>query len=400
MNVVDGVLLKSKLFAAPLPGGVGRHASESPMKTKQLRIVTSALLITIGSAWIGASDRPSKALPIYSRRFGVSCDTCHTVAPALNKFGLAFQANHFNWTAGKPPHNRLGLDALPISVLDTYDSVRNNTFNFTTDEFSSFELFASNGFVTNHGATGGYFVDYYTGRGNFVWGQLGNAFVSLPVAGRRGEAAITFGQFSPMMYQYDGLNSLLHAQPAALSTGADAFSLTAPIPGVRAEYFNGRGRGTANGLYVNAGIPFTGTLTFNNHSQVDGPRGFYVDAFERRDTYSYGLYSYRHDSNHTESLVGTYTPCPWANVTAAASEGRDVNGSGHQYSVQADLTPREDIGATVRLENTESPFEASTTFPVLGLTYYPGRQHVIRVLGQTIQNPHNRSSAIFLYGQF
>src|SRR3569833_2386846 len=330
-----------------------------------------------GSAWIGASNHPSKARPIYSRRYCVDCETCHTVAPALNKFGMAFQANHFNWTAGKPPHHRQGLDAIPISVLDTYDSVRDNTFNTTTDEFNSFELFASNGFVTNHGDPGGYFVDYYTGRGNFVWGQLGNAFVSLPVAGRHGEVAVTAGQFSPMTYQFEALNSLPRALPSALSTGADAFSLTAPIPGVRLEYFDGRGQGTANGNYVNVGIPYAGTLTFNNQSQVDGPHGIYVDAFRRQDKYSYGAYGYWHDGNHTETLVGTYDPCPYVNMLAAAAGGHDVNGGSHQYSLQADVTPRDVVGFTARLESTESAFQSSTTYPVFALTYYPGRQKYV-----------------------
>src|SRR3569833_2619793 len=235
-----------------------------------------------GSAWIGASNHPSKARPIYSRRYCVDCETCHTVAPALNKFGMAFQANHFNWTAGKPPHHRQGLDAIPISVLDTYDSVRDNTFNTTTDEFNSFELFASNGFVTNHGDPGGYFVDYYTGRGNFVWGQLGNAFVSLPVAGRHGEVAVTAGQFSPMTYQFEALNSLPRALPSALSTGADAFSLTAPIPGVRLEYFDGRGQGTA---YVNGGGgggPGAGARAGGGRAGGGGPRGGGGGAGRRR----------------------------------------------------------------------------------------------------------------------
>src|SRR3569833_2497594 len=289
-----------------------------------------------GSAWIGASNHPSKALPIYSRRYGVDCETCHTVALALNKFGMAFQANHFNWTAGKPPHHRQGLDAIPISGLDTYDSVRDNTFNTTTDEFNSFELFASNGFVTNHGDPGGYFVDYYTGRGNFVWGQLGNAFVSLPVAGRHGEVAVTAGQFSPMTYQFEALNSLPRALPSALSTGADAFSFFVLFLGVCLVFFVGRGLGSANGNNVNVGIPYAGTLTYNNQSQVDGQHGIYVSAFRRQDKYTYGAYGYWHVVKLTVSLVVTFYPFPYVNMLAAAAGGHDVNVGSHQYSLQAD----------------------------------------------------------------
>ena len=40
------------------------------------------------------------ALPVYARKYHVPCQTCHTVVPRLNPFGLAFQANHFNWPGG------------------------------------------------------------------------------------------------------------------------------------------------------------------------------------------------------------------------------------------------------------------------------------------------------------
>lgn len=371
------------------------------MKLSNTKLITAALLVCAASAWTGSSDSSkTHALPIYTRRFGVSCDTCHTVAPALNSFGLAFQANHFNWPDGKPPQNRLGLAAIPISGLATYSSVRDNTFNLTTDQFDSLELFASTGFKYDHGMEGGYFVDYFAGTGNFIWGELGDAFVSVPVAGPHGEAAVTVGQFSPMMYQYDALNSLPRSIPAALSTGADAFSLTSPLPGVRLEYFDARGRGTANGDYLNFGVPFTGELTLSNQSQVDGPRGYYADAFRRQEQYSYGLYAYRHDENHTETLIGTYAPCPVVDMLAAAGEGHDITGSSHEYSLQADYIPRGDVGVTARLESTESAFEPTTTYPVFALTYYPGRQNIVRVVGQTIQNAHDRTTALFLYGQF
>jgi hypothetical protein len=369
------------------------------MKNKNT-IVTIALSCSVASAWFGSDIRPSKALPIYSRRYGVDCNTCHSVAPRLNAFGLAFQANHFNWPVGKPPEQRLGVDAFPVSGLATYSSVRNNTANFTKSEFNSLELFASNGFSIDKGKQGGYFVDYFTGTGDAEWGVLGDAFVTAPLAGRLGEFAVTVGQFTPLTYQYDSLNSLPRSIPAALSTGADSFALTLPTPGVRLEYFDNRKQGTANGTYVNAGIPYSGFLAFNNQSQVDGPHGFYADVFRRQDTFSYGAYGYWHDANRIDTLLATFDPCPCLGFLAAASEGQDQFGSSHEYSVQADYMPREDIGVTARIDSTTSKFVPSTTYPVLAFTYYPGRQHVIRLLGQTIQNPHNRTSALFVFGQF
>jgi hypothetical protein len=34
---------------------------------------------------LGASD--AKAMPLFARKFGVGCETCHTTIPALNETG-------------------------------------------------------------------------------------------------------------------------------------------------------------------------------------------------------------------------------------------------------------------------------------------------------------------------
>jgi len=75
--------------------------------------VTSCVLVGLLVSAGLISGRPSRALPAYSRRYGVSCQTCHSIPPRLNRFGLAFQANHFNWLGGLPPAYHAALAALP-----------------------------------------------------------------------------------------------------------------------------------------------------------------------------------------------------------------------------------------------------------------------------------------------
>src|SRR2546423_9472743 len=91
------------------------------------------------------TDRSAAALPEFSRKYGVGCQTCHTVPPRLNLYGLAFQANHFNEPDGQPMlHAR--SSAVPISGLLTASMVDDRSARHTDTNFRSLELFSSDGF--------------------------------------------------------------------------------------------------------------------------------------------------------------------------------------------------------------------------------------------------------------
>ena len=141
--------------------------------------------------------RPGQALPIYARRYEVTCDTCHTVVPALNAFGQAFQANHFNWPGGHPPAHKLLLQAFPISGLATFSQTHLQGNGTTSGDFRTLELYLSDGFSLGGPRDGGYFVDDFAAINAVRAGNLENAFLSLPVAGAQGQLALTAGQYTP-----------------------------------------------------------------------------------------------------------------------------------------------------------------------------------------------------------
>jgi hypothetical protein len=39
-------------------------------------------------------SRPAAAIPAFARKYGTSCQTCHTIFPKLNPFGEAFRRNN------------------------------------------------------------------------------------------------------------------------------------------------------------------------------------------------------------------------------------------------------------------------------------------------------------------
>ena len=61
--------------------------------TKQLGIVFAAL---IGCVVLFDASR-AQAIPAFARRYEKSCQTCHTVYPALTPFGEAFRRNGYRF---------------------------------------------------------------------------------------------------------------------------------------------------------------------------------------------------------------------------------------------------------------------------------------------------------------
>jgi hypothetical protein len=363
-------------------------------------VVTTTLAVSLLSAWFGAAQTPVRALPIYARRYAVTCDTCHTVVPSLNGFGMAFQANHFVWPAGEPPADNLGFNAFPISGISVYSSVRDETHQQTAASVDYARLFASNGFALRGGRPGGYFIDYYTNIGNHLPGYLDNAFVSAPVVGAHGQLAVTIGQFAPVMYQFDQINSGTQTQPAALTAGAGYFSYLSAGPGVRLDYFSNRGLGTANGDYLDIGIPYAGHLAFTSVSRWDGPQGAYVHAFRRDGTLTYGALAYTHDADALETLLATYQPTTRVALLGAATAGHIAGMSSTQASLQATWTENSSLALTARLDSMSGNQQPSEVYPVVNLTYYPGHQNVLRLVGESVQDRLARSDAVYVFVQY
>jgi hypothetical protein len=362
-------------------------------------IAISPLVALVASFY---PQRASHALPIYARRYDVSCDTCHSVAPRLNKFGLAFQANHFRWPGGEPPAHRETLSAIPISALATFSRVDETTFHFTsTNFFDTLDLFASDGFtLSGPERAGGYFIDdtaIIQGGGN---GQLQNAFVSVPIAGSQGQFALTAGQFSPMSYQYDQINRLSQSIPAALGNAADEFSFVEVGPGVRMEYFDHRGQTSPSGNYVSIGVPFEGYLTLNSSSALSSTtHGIYAHAFRRWGDDSIGAFDYTHDGRHLAGLLGTKGIGDKLDLLAGVSSGHDEFGSTDAASIAAEYSFNQQIALSGHIDSTRGDGQPRQTYPVATVTVCPFSSQFIRVTGETIQVPGNRSVSVYLFGQ-
>jgi hypothetical protein len=344
----------------------------------------------------------SFALPTFSRQYGVPCQTCHTVAPHLNSTGLAFQANYFRWFSQGAPSKPKGLLAqIPISGLTTFSGSENRSLDLTSrEDFQTQELFLAAAFPDYRGrASGGYFVDWLTVNRNGRAGDLADAWMAYPVAGNSGQLAVTAGQFSPMLFQYDPNNSLTQSLPLGLDVDADAFSFLDPTPGLRLDWFDHRGQGTADGNYLSVGLPFGGHLTLDKESRVYGSDGVFVHGFRRSQNVSVGGFGYsRNGGTHLEGLLSTYDPLPKLSFLVATASGHDSLGDRRGFSLEADYSPLPILALTGRLESIHG--DQNATFPVAAITYYPFGQEAVRFTGETVQQPGQRTVALYAFLQF
>jgi hypothetical protein len=114
---------------------------------KRIRELTTLSLLIVGAA-VCAGRRPVFAMPLFARRLGVPCSTCHTSPPRLNETGYQFRAAGYRMPAeiGK------GGEKKPFKFFDTtgirlqarYDATRartgpdaphSNNFNLFAAEF-------------------------------------------------------------------------------------------------------------------------------------------------------------------------------------------------------------------------------------------------------------------------
>jgi len=77
--------------------------------------VSSFSLVGTLTFWADDAD----AIPVFARKYGMSCNSCHTMFPKLNKMGVAFKERGFRFAAGKED---LDVQGGPGKNVDTGDA--------------------------------------------------------------------------------------------------------------------------------------------------------------------------------------------------------------------------------------------------------------------------------------
>lgn len=342
--------------------------------------------------------QPVHALPKFSRQYGVGCQMCHSVPPRLNYFGQAFLANHFNWPTPRPPNQRRDLAAFPVSGTVETSLEDDRTEKSSTARFRELKLFVAEGFRIERRPGAVYLnplgASTHEGEGA---GDLDDAFVTLPVAGRRGEWSVSAGQYMPILYQWTP-HTVLAGSPLALAAPVDAFSFAGHMPGFRVDFYSRRGEGGADGNYLTVGVPFGGKLAFNRRAELEGPLGAFVHAFRRVGWTTFGVFGYAGDGHHLEGVIGTRELRGDLHLLGVLAVGEDADGSTQRLSLEAEYLVGPRLALTGRLEARAGA--QADLGPVLGVTGYPFVEPYLRLTAQLVQLEGNRSITLFARGQF
>ena len=113
----------------------------------QYALWASNLIILL--AFVFATCRVASALPMFARRYGVPCSTCHTSPPRLNETGYRFRAAGFRMPEelGKSVETSHKLtDHIGFRLQPRLDLVR-STIGPATQTKHEVELFASEGYL-------------------------------------------------------------------------------------------------------------------------------------------------------------------------------------------------------------------------------------------------------------
>lgn len=323
------------------------------------------LLASVVRAW---------ALPSYALRYNVSCATCHTVAPSLNRFGLAFQANYFRWPKGQEPEKVKGLKALPLSLIVT-GSQESGQQSRTTTKLRSAQLNISDA---------GYFISSFpVTTDEAQQGSLKGAYIALPTS--RKELAIVAGQTSPLMYQYDPVNTLPGVLPRALSETIRGFSSSDFVPTIRADYFSGRGGATPDGTYLSVGVPFEGAIGLRKQARVGESNGLYAHAFRRQAASSTGLFGYVRGRASVVSALGTYQLDEKSRFLLVGTTGSAPSERLRAASLEAEHLARPGLAFTGRIE-----WGAFSPYPIAALNYSPPSFEAVRLSLEVSQQPGQR----------
>jgi hypothetical protein len=261
----------------------------------QILIVIMSLIGLIGSGL--TESRPAAAIPLFARRYGVTCQTCHSIVPRLNSFGEAFMAAGFRWPA-------------PVEIRRTFPVAAKVNLSYTSrpqDGLPATSLdeleFLSFGPLGTHLA---YRIEQYAVDGGLP-GKTRDAFVeyvSDPLAAWHGSSRpqldVQAGQFTlplpndpetqrPTENHYAIFDQTVGANPFDFFDDRIGVNLGLGVPAAGVNLLALKGhdpqsglptRGTDTMAVARVGIPLLSLFSYAYHGTR--PLGIVPDAFTRR----------------------------------------------------------------------------------------------------------------------
>jgi len=289
-----------------------------------------ALFVALAAATLlCALSSPARALPLFGRKYGLQCTTCHVAAPRLNMFGMHFKQNGYRmpgaqgespWdsTAKVFPFALIGnvaYDALTSSVKDSAGNTTRTTYAAFAQrqvEFHSAGTLGQN--VTFH------FDNNFAGAGGPLFS--GQAFVQLDDVAKNGLMNVKAGIYdADVPYLADSRKTTL--------TGYLNDRVTIPASGLELN-------GISNTTWYAVGLINSGRDTASVRAMNPGTTSFnqlenlYGWVMKEMGPYAYSARVYLDRQNPRKMNVSASQRMQ-VDVSAYADRGRVILIPGYTY---------------------------------------------------------------------
>ena len=351
------------------------------------------------------------AIPTFSRRYGVSCQTCHTAPAKLNSFGLEFVSRRYQY----PEEDSEPRSTFPISTWISALAHRQPNRDFIRGFPNRLEFIATDAL---EGLGLSYFFEWRALsmelRGDGTVRDRSGRFEDLYITAEATDLlSVTLGQFR-MLSQVDvsqrisvfepvPFSSSLRGQPASTSrlTALRAFSPSGRSPGLRLQYHqeaSSSGR-VADGWFALLNVPFTGELSLpltedarqEASFEVEGvPKGIFAEAFFRTGLTSLGGHLFFDgDQRLLGQIIGT-TSYNGFYLTSTMGVGRDDRRKVSNLMLEIEYVPLEWGVVALRVEHQTGAGAEPALVPY-GVVHFPSTSYTVRLaLEQRIQEGNSQ----------
>ena len=363
------------------------------MLGQRCAVLAGAAMLIVATLWLA---RPSQAIPYFARKYDTGCSTCHTTVPKLNQTGLDFRASGYR-LPGYEDHKTIPLAAwIGGRYENRPDAGVDKTFVDKVELISGGSI----------GSRVSYFVEWRAvslglqnnGELSDRSGRFEDLFFSVDLANN---LALTVGQFR-LFNQFDNSLRLSASTPLALGesvrgipqagdsarqAGLRGFSPAGRSPAAMLTYRIGGGssRGSAEGFYLHASVPFPGELSIPLTSEARDrasfefdadPKGVFFEGYYRLGLSSIGGSAFVDDGRQLYTGLLSIDPGRW-NTTVAYSSGVIDGNSDRRLSWWNEYRPWQGVNLGFRLD--ESSFSAES-YHVYGDFQLPYRRGLLWLL--------------------
>ncbi|HUP18652.1 MAG TPA: hypothetical protein VM778_01730 [Gemmatimonadota bacterium] len=368
------------------------------------------ILLIVAVCVVQAAE--ATAIPLFARRYNVSCQQCHVAPPKLNAFGEQFRARGYRM----PPGFR-SRGTIPLAV---WMSGRSDALHDESDVSEAVRAYLNKVEIISGGAVVApwlrYFVEWRmvsleTQRrdGRIRLRDRSGRFEDLFLVAAADNLDIAVGQYR-QLNQVDVSLRLGLSEPLVLASGLPgsdeglardpegdlttaasrqlslrAFSPAGRSPSVRVGWTGRVGTGWDWTTFATLPLPGEFSIPLTSEARIEAsnelelePKGVFVESYIRRGLTSFGAHAfYDHSERYLLQAVttGSRGSIHWTAIAGLARVGDPLRG---RWSVEGEYIPHYFIGIGARLEDLTGD-EARRGFIPYVSAHFPGTRYTVRL---------------------